>query len=950
MKKFILFALLFFIADVSFSQKSERQIASNFLKDGKLDEALTRINNCINDPTTASDSKTWFIRGNILLEINNSNNNNYSSLDANSLEHAVESYKKSFEVDPKKVFFDDIFIKLNLINNKYYNKAVEFYNLKDFKNAMINFEKGVNSLSVINIPDTVSLFYAAICATKSNDINHARNLYLTLLNQNAKSVDIYSSLTDIYCQIKDYENALKYINLGRQLYPGNNKLFLAETNIYLSFDQKDKAISYLKSAMLVEPNNWTIYFSLGAIYDNYANDSQRPEYERKNFFNLARDQYLSALNYKPDFFDANYNLGALYFNQAAELIAKSSALPISAEESYKAMIAQANSLFYAALPYLETALEIQPTDQSVMYSLKQIYSRLNISNKLNALNSNNLSFISGNKATSKTETNVDINTNVQQVNEAAKGQFKPPVLKVASNSVKIIDPDGNKVIDGNSGVKIIFDIINEGEGDAKGVVIRTNATENIIGLTFNKETYIGTIPSKLTQSIELPIAASDQISDGKIIFSLFAKEENGFDSDPVTVEIMTRKFLNPVLKLVDFEAKSEDLNGITKKKPFELQLLIQNIGQGVAVDMEYKIQLPAMVFCTSGELNGKMAKVEPGESNIVTIGLIASNNYQNIVIPLQVTLSEKSQKYGDKRTIELKMNETLAENRTMINIQGTMNSGNNKTIQVASLKSDVDIDIPSVSETKPSSYALVIGEEDYSSYQQGLNIEVNVDYAKNDAIILKEYLTKTIGIPEKQVKLLLNATASQILQGLIWLQNLCKAENGNAELIFYYSGHGLPDEKNREPYLIPVDVSGLNIEQGIKLSVVLQKLSEHPSRKVTVILDACFSGGARNQGLTAMKSVKVKPKSDILPGNIVLFSSSSGEESSGIYREKQHGFFTYFLLKKIQESKGNITYKALADYIQKSVVKESSLISKPQTPQFSFSNEVSQLWENWYFK
>ena len=812
------------------------------------------------------------------------------------------------------------------------------------------FEKGANSLSVINIPDTVSLFYAAICATKSNDINRARNLYLKLLNQNAKSVDIYTSLTGIYCQLKDYENAFKYLNLGRQFYPGNNKLFIAETNIYLSFDQKDKAISYLKSAMLVEPNNWTIYFSLGAIYDNYANDSQRPEYERKNFFNLARDQYLSALNYKPDFFDANYNLGALYFNQAAELIAKSSALPISAEESYKAMIAQANSLFYAALPFLETALEIQPSDQSVKYSLKQIYSRLNITTKLNALNSNNLSLISSNKATSTTEPKVGKNSTIKEVNESAKIKFKPPVLKIISNSVKIIDPDGNKVIDGNSAVKIVFEIINEGDGDAAGVVIRTNTNENFNGLTFNKETYVGTIPSKLKQLIELPIAASDQVSDGKVNFSLFAKEENGFDSDPVTVEILTRKFLNPVLKLVDFEIKSEDITGITKKKPFELQLLIQNIGQGVAVDMEYKIQLPTMVFCTSGDLYGKLAKVESGESNIVTIGLIASNNYQNIVIPIEANLSEKNQKYGDKRTIELKMNETLAENKALINIQGTMDSGNHKTIQLASLKSDVDIDIPAVGETKPNSYALVIGEEDYSSFQQGLNKEVNVDYAKNDALILKEYLIKTIGIPEKQVKLLLNATASQILQGLIWLQNLSKAESGNAELIFYYSGHGLPDEKTREPYLIPVDVSGLNIEQGIKLTVVLQKLSEYPSKKVTVILDACFSGGARNQGLTAMKSIKVKPKDERLTGNIVLFSSSSGEESSGIYREKQHGFFTYFLLKKLQESKGHVTYKALSDYLQQSVVKESSLISKPQTPQFSFSYEVSQQWENWYFK
>ena len=55
MKRIIFFVLLTFTAQVCFSQKSERQNASNFLKEGKLDEALSRINFCINDPSTAYD-------------------------------------------------------------------------------------------------------------------------------------------------------------------------------------------------------------------------------------------------------------------------------------------------------------------------------------------------------------------------------------------------------------------------------------------------------------------------------------------------------------------------------------------------------------------------------------------------------------------------------------------------------------------------------------------------------------------------------------------------------------------------------------------------------------------------------------------------------------------------------------------------------------------------------
>ncbi|PIX32524.1 MAG: caspase, partial [Bacteroidetes bacterium CG_4_8_14_3_um_filter_31_14] len=149
-------------------------------------------------------------------------------------------------------------------------------------------------------------------------------------------------------------------------------------------------------------------------------------------------------------------------------------------------------------------------------------------------------------------------------------------------------------------------------------------------------------------------------------------------------------------------------------------------------------------------------------------------------------------------------------------------------------------------------------------------------------------------------------------QGIAWLNNLAKVDNGNAELIFYYSGHGLPDEQTKESYLMPVDISGTNIAQAIKLTDVYNKLNENPAKKVSVFLDACFSGGARNQGLIAMKGVKINPEEVLITGNMVVFSSSSGDESSGVYREQQHGFFTYFLLKKLQESKGNISYKELS--------------------------------------
>jgi len=268
-------------------------------------------------------------------------------------------------------------------------------------------------------------------------------------------------------------------------------------------------------------------------------------------------------------------------------------------------------------------------------------------------------------------------------------------------------------------------------------------------------------------------------------------------------------------------------------------------------------------------------------------------------------------------------------------------------------KSDVDINIPQAKATikKENCYALIIGNEDYSSYQRDLTKEQNVAFAINDAKVFSEYIIKTFGVPEKQVFLLTNATGSQIYQGLEKLNQLAKNEEGNAELIFYYAGHGLPDQTNKEPYLIPVDVSAGNLQYAIKLNDVFKKLTESPSKKVTVFLDACFSGGARNQSLVAVRGVKIKPREDILQGNIVVISSSSGDEQSGSYKDKQHGLFTYFLLKKIQQTQGNVTYKELSDYIIDNVKKESILINgQIQTPKISASEQINELWTEWMIK
>ncbi len=263
--------------------------------------------------------------------------------------------------------------------------------------------------------------------------------------------------------------------------------------------------------------------------------------------------------------------------------------------------------------------------------------------------------------------------------------------------------------------------------------------------------------------------------------------------------------------------------------------------------------------------------------------------------------------------------------------------------------SDIDENIPQ-NPINPKRFALIIGNEDYTSYQRNLSSEANVAYAINDATAFKIYAQKILGVEDRNIFFLTNATAGAMNQKIELITRIASKLNGSAELFFYYAGHGFPDENTKIPYLIPVDVSILNINQGIKLSDLYQKLNGCGAKRVFVFLDACFSGGGREGGLINSRGVKVRPKEEDAIGNLVVFAASSGEQTSLPYKEKRHGMFTYFLLKKLKESKGDLSYGELAKYIQENVSIESLRTNyQEQDPQIKTSSTLQGTWEKWKF-
>ena len=520
-------------------------------------------------------------------------------------------------------------------------------------------------------------------------------------------------------------------------------------------------------------------------------------------------------------------------------------------------------------------------------------------------------------------------------------KIEPPVLAI--EGLRFIDEDGNNAINANESCKIEFKLINTGKGDALNIKALVNAIGNTEGISFLKSQNLSKV-DKLggSQTFLIEIKSDFKTTDGNIEFTLEIEEPNGFNTDKINIKVATRKFLAPSLKVVDCIVFSgNNASNLELKKPFSVQLLIQNVGQGLAKNAELKFNLPYNVFMTSGDEQMQLNDIAPNEKRSIVYELIANNKYNLPNIVLSANLTESFNRYGENWTKTLALNQSLAQKQIQIEAK----SENKINIETASLRSDVDKDIPSGLPINTKKYALIIGCEDYTKYQTDLDKEVNVDFAANDARVFAEYAEKTLGFPKDQIYTLIDPTKSIVKQNINKIIRSIELEEGKAEVFFYYSGHGLPDEETKQAYLIPVDVNGNNPKDGISLAWLYAELSKFESKKVTVVLDACFSGGARNKELVALKGVKVKPRIDAVPGNILVLSSSQGNQSSAVYKEKQHGYFTYFLLKNLKESRGKQEFGTAFEQVKYNVSKEVNKINKKQTPDVMSSPIIGENWK-----
>jgi hypothetical protein len=256
--------------------------------------------------------------------------------------------------------------------------------------------------------------------------------------------------------------------------------------------------------------------------------------------------------------------------------------------------------------------------------------------------------------------------------------------------------------------------------------------------------------------------------------------------------------------------------------------------------------------------------------------------------------------------------------------------------------SDVD-KVPEGKVARKNAYAVVVGIE---QYRQKLP---KADFAAHDAQVMNDYLIKTLGLQEENVALLTDDHAARTdLEKYLekWLPN--RVEKGDTVFI-YFSGHGAPNPKTGEAYMVPYDGDPAYIDTtGYPLKRLYEQLATLPAKEVVVMLDSCFSGaggrsviakGMRPMGLSVETPVQAK-------GKTVVLAASSGDQVSSTYDPKGHGLFTYFLLKGLQgeadqNKDGAVDLQEVFDYLKPQVERIARReYNNEQTPQLLGNHDL----------
>ena len=366
----------------------------------KLTEAVEQINLALEDPEIAKDPSAWASKGEIYNEIANQivavRQLGMGSLDElpkvkHPAQEAAEAYIKSYELADKKWQTKDALKGFQIAQGNLSNMGIFLYEDQDYKGAFEDFKMAVTlheklkkegEKSSLDAEDDYNnqLYITGLAALNGGQPEAAAEYFRKLYEMKYDKAAIYEALYKIEAD-KDIEAAYKYLEEGRKLFPDDVSLLFAEINHFLRINKLDELIGKLEMAIQKEPDNVSLYSTLGNVYDNLQQREMKDGNEEKaqEYFDKALKYYNQAVEKDPEYSDAVYSIGALYYNRAASMTQE---LNKYADDYSKEGLKKYEDLkdkifkeFDKALPYFQKAEALNPSDMNTLIALKEIYAR-----------------------------------------------------------------------------------------------------------------------------------------------------------------------------------------------------------------------------------------------------------------------------------------------------------------------------------------------------------------------------------------------------------------------------------------------------------------------------------------------------------------------------------------------------------------------------------------------
>ena len=384
MKKVMILLAVLLTANVMMAQKKDRTDAYMYNKNGQYAKAMASIEKCVNHEQFAGmkpndQAQAWLYRAAIYQNIIQSGDEALMAQAPNALEIVYESLMNCMK-NPEYLNDNkqEIYQRVGNVMNTYYTKGADDYNTGKFAEAAPMFKKAYDIAKSLGSSDANDMLnFAATSALRAEDYATALGYFNELKNNGVDGVDVYKHLAACYNGMGDSENAMAMINAGLEKDPSDASLIVEKVNAYMKEGKTVEAVEDINKLLALDPQNAQLLFVLGTIYGDENN---------KDVYNTekAKKYYEDAIEINPDYYDAIYNLGALYITMSNKLKTEANELPLNKVKEYIDLVKQAEDLVRTGLPYVKKAYETQPTPE-VKNVLKTMYVQLKMNEEAKAL-------------------------------------------------------------------------------------------------------------------------------------------------------------------------------------------------------------------------------------------------------------------------------------------------------------------------------------------------------------------------------------------------------------------------------------------------------------------------------------------------------------------------------------------------------------------------------------